>query len=99
MSHIHIAAYNLPEAVRLGETPVLAASAVVRNCRFGRYTQVGEQVQMTNCLLDDYAYVQSGCDLMSTDVGKFSNIASMVRINPGFQLVEAPLGRATRGRI
>lgn len=90
MSHIHIAAYNLPEAVSLGETPVLAASAVVRNCRFGRYTQVGEQVQMTNCLLDDYAYVQSGCDLMSTDVGKFSNIASMVRINPGFHPMDYP---------
>jgi phosphonate metabolism protein (transferase hexapeptide repeat family) len=34
--------------------------------------------------------VQPHCDLMSADIGKFSNIASMVRINPGFQPMEQP---------
>ena len=90
MSYTHIAAHNLPPSVGLGLAPSLAASAIVRDCRFGRYTQVGEQTRMEDCLLDDYAYVQHYCDLMSTDVGKFANIANMARINPGFHPMERP---------
>ena len=90
MSHTHIAAYNLPTAVHLGQAPTLAPSAIVRDCRFGRYTQVGEQSRMENCLLDDYAYLGNSCDLMSADIGKFANIAAMVRINPGFHPMEYP---------
>jgi phosphonate metabolism protein (transferase hexapeptide repeat family) len=90
MPYTHIAAHNLPPATRLGLAPSIAPSASVRDCRFGRFTQVGEQVHMANCLLDDYTYVQPYCDLMSTDIGKFANIASMVRINPGFHPMEYP---------
>lgn len=90
MSHTHIAAFNLPTAVRLGQAPTLAPSAIVRDCRFGRYTQVGDQSRMDDCLLDDYSYLQQHCDLMSADIGKFANIAAMVRINPGFHPMEYP---------
>ncbi len=90
MRHTHIESYNLPPAVQLGLSPSLAASAVVRDCRFGRYTQVGGQSHMADCLLDDYSYLGSGCELMSTDIGKFSNIANMVRVNPGFHPMERP---------
>ncbi len=90
MSHTHIAAHNLPPAVSLGEAPSLSATAVIRDCRFGRYTQVGEQSRMEDCLLDDYSYLQHYCDIASTDIGKFANIAAMVRINPGFHPVEWP---------
>jgi len=90
MSYTHIAAHNLSPATRLGLAPTIAPGACVRDCRFGRYTQVGDQVHMANCLLDDYAYVQPYCDLMSTDIGKFANIASMVRINPGFHPMDYP---------
>jgi hypothetical protein len=38
MPHTHIESYNRPSAVRLGPAPTLAPSAVVRDCRFGRYT-------------------------------------------------------------
>jgi phosphonate metabolism protein (transferase hexapeptide repeat family) len=90
MSYTHIAALNQPSCVHLGHTPTLSSSAVVRNCDFGRYTQVGDQTRMADCVLNDYAYVQHYCDLMSTDIGKFANIASMVRINPGFHPMERP---------
>ncbi len=90
MPHTHIAAHNLPPATHLGLAPTIAPSASVRDCRFGRFSQVGEQVHMANCLLDDYAYIQPYCDLMSTDIGKFANIASMVRINPGFHPMDYP---------
>jgi phosphonate metabolism protein (transferase hexapeptide repeat family) len=90
MSYTHIAAHNLPSPVRLGLEPTLAHDAIVKDCRFGRYTQVGERSRMENCLLDDYSYIEKNCDLMSADIGKFANIAASVRINPGFHPVEWP---------
>ena len=90
MAYTHIAAHNVADPVRLSLVPTLAATAVVRDCRFGRYTQVGEQSRMEDCLLDDYAYLGHYCDLMSSDIGKFANIAAMVRINPGFHPLEYP---------
>ena len=80
MAYTHIAAHNVADPVRLSLAPTLAATAVVRDCRFGRYTQVGEQSRMEDCLLDDYAYLGNYCDLMSTDIGKFANIASMASL-------------------
>jgi phosphonate metabolism protein (transferase hexapeptide repeat family) len=90
MRTTYIAAHNLPDAVRLSESPTLAPSAVVRDCHFGRYTQVGDQVRMQDCVLGDYSYLQQHCELMSADIGKFANIAAMVRINPGFHPMECP---------
>ena len=90
MTHTHIAAHNVAPAVQLGLTPSLAASAMIQDSRFGRYTQVGEYTRMDDCLLDDYSYIQQNCDLASTNIGKFANIASMVRVNPGFHPMEYP---------
>jgi phosphonate metabolism protein (transferase hexapeptide repeat family) len=88
--YVHIQAHNLPSPVRLSDVPHIAPGAVVRDCRFGRYTQVGDQTRMEDCLLDDYAYVQPYGDIMSTDIGKFANIAAMARINPGFHPMDYP---------
>lgn len=91
MPYTHIDTHNTSGGVRLSsEQPTLAPTAVVRDCRFGRYTQVGAFARMQDCLLDDYAYLQEHCDLMSADIGKFANIAAMVRINPGFHPMERP---------
>ena len=90
MKHTPIATHNLAPAVQLGLAPSLAASAVVSNSRFGRSTQVGEQTRMENCLLDDCSDIQQNGELASTDTGKFSNFAAMVRINPGFHPMEYP---------
>ncbi len=90
MPYTYIEAHNTAAAVRLSEAPTLAPSAVVRDCHFGRYTQVGAHARMQDCVLADYAYLQEHCDLMSADIGKFANIAAMVRINPGFHPMEWP---------
>lgn len=93
MSYTHVAAHNAPAAVRLGEAPAISPSAVIRDCRFGRYTQVGEQSRMEDCLLDDYSYLQHYCDLICSASAKFTAstfIAAMVRVNPGFHPVEWP---------
>jgi len=90
MHYTTIEAMNLPEPVRLSEKPTIAPTAILKNCRFGHYTEVDDHVRMTDCLLDDYAYIQRHGDLMGTDVGKFANIAAMVRANPGFHPMERP---------
>lgn len=82
--HTHIKAFNLPNAVRLSVEPSISATASVQASSFGRYTQVGDRSRLNDVVLDDYSYLQQDCDLMSVDIRKFSNIASMVRINPGF---------------
>lgn len=88
--HVHVAAQNLPSAPQLSEAPTLATSAVISNCHFGRYTEVGEHVHMADSVLDDYAYLCHHCELIGTDIGKFANIAAGVRINPGFHPMERP---------
>lgn len=85
-----MAQHNAPAAVRLTEAPTLAATSVVRNGRFGRYTEVGEHVHLTDSVLDDYSYLGHHCELISTEIGKFANIAAHVRINPGFHPMERP---------
>lgn len=89
-THTHIAAFNIGEAVQLGQAPSIARSAIIKDSHFGRYTEVGDHVRLADSVLDDYSYLERGCDIMSTDIGKFSNIAAMVRINPGFHPMERP---------
>ena len=86
----HVAAHNVQPRPRLTEAPSLSSTAVVQDCLLGRYTEVGDAVHMGDSVLDDYSYIGRGCELMSTDIGKFSNIAAMVRINPGFHPMERP---------
>lgn len=88
MSHTHIQARNVPPEVMLDAGPVISPDAVIADCRFGRYTEVAQGVHMSDSLLDDYSYLGRGCELISTDIGKFSNVAAMVRINPGFHPME-----------
>lgn len=88
MTYTYIQARNLPPEAELGEQPVLAPDAVIADCRFGRYTEVGQGVHMSDSVLGDYSYLGRGCELMSVDIGKFSNIAAMVRMNPGFHPME-----------
>lgn len=86
----HVAAHNVQAAPRLTPAPTLHPTAVIQHSHFGRYTEVGEQVVMSDSRLDDYSYICRGCELIGTDIGKFANIAAMVRINPGSHPMERP---------
>jgi phosphonate metabolism protein (transferase hexapeptide repeat family) len=37
---------------------------------------------LNNVTLGDYSYIQNDCNLMFTEVGKFTSIAAAVRVNP-----------------
>ncbi len=69
-----------PKASRDGE-PRVHATAEVRDCVLGRFTIVGVRVVIAECELGDYSYFSRGAEAIYTKVGKFTSIASNVRIN------------------
>ncbi|MFT7026919.1 MAG: phosphonate metabolism protein (transferase hexapeptide repeat family), partial [Paracoccaceae bacterium] len=68
---------------RLTQTPFIHPGAEVTDCTLGRYTEVMAGACLTRVTMDDYSYVAGFNDIVDTTIGKFSNIASYVRINPG----------------
>ncbi len=68
---------------KLGLEPAIHPSAAVRDCRLGRYTEVGARTLLTEVDLGDYSYLANDSDAIYTRIGKFCSIASHVRINPG----------------
>ncbi|BDZ51431.1 acetyltransferase [Frondihabitans sucicola] len=57
----------------------------------GRFTEVGASTRLLGVELGDYSYCDRYCDFANTTVGKFSNIASAVRIGA----TDHPLDRAS----
>lgn len=81
---------NTDLEVKLGEKPFIDPSAKILNSSFGKYTQIGEFTNISNTVLDDYSYISEYSHVDNTEIGKFANIASNVRINPGFHPYEMP---------
>ncbi|MFF0223214.1 phosphonate metabolism protein/1,5-bisphosphokinase (PRPP-forming) PhnN [Streptomyces sp. NPDC004629] len=75
----------LPAAGIVHEGSTVVAGAL------GRYTEVGQGSRLADVELGDYSYCDRYCDLANTTVGKFSNIASFVRIGA----TDHPLDRAS----
>lgn len=67
----------------LGEEPVFHSNVVVYDSHFGRYTEIGANSGVVETTFDDYSYTAGDNQIIYAEVGKFSNIASHVRINPG----------------
>ncbi|MFT4150287.1 MAG: chloramphenicol acetyltransferase [Paracoccaceae bacterium] len=62
--------------------PLIAPGCKIENATFGAWVQVGEGTRMQNVDFGDYSYCDRLCDIANATVGRFSNIASMVRIGP-----------------
>ncbi|MEX0285078.1 MAG: chloramphenicol acetyltransferase [Paracoccaceae bacterium] len=71
--------------------PRVHDSAMVANSTLGRFVEVGAQSVILNSEMGDYSYCTRLCDIANTSVGKFSNIASGVRIGA----TDHPLDRAS----
>ena len=80
---------------KLGPEPLVDASATVRSCRLGRYTEVGARTSLVETILGDYSYIVNDGDVIYTTIGKFCSIAAMVRINPG----NHPMWRASQSHF
>jgi len=80
---------------RLGPEPFVDQTATVRDCRLGRYTEVGARTQIAESELGDYSYIVNDGEVIYTTIGKFCSIAAMVRLNPG----NHPMWRATQNHF
>lgn len=76
----------------LGEAPSIHPTARIGNTTLGRFTEIGEGVVMLNSELGDYSYAVRFCDIANATIGKFSNIASFVRIGA----TDHPMDRASQ---
>jgi phosphonate metabolism protein (transferase hexapeptide repeat family) len=68
---------------QLSPAPEIDPSAVVRASEFGRYTYLGPRSSVVESEFGDYAYAMGDNQVAHASVGKFCNIATAVRINPG----------------
>lgn len=62
--------------------PFVHPDCQITNSTFGGWCEVGEGSRVLNSSFGDYAYCERLCDIANTSVGKFANIAAMVRIGP-----------------
>lgn len=79
----------------LGEEPVLHHGVMLHKCHIGEWTEVGANSWLVESILGDYSYTAGDNQIIYTEIGKFSNIASHVRINPG----NHPMERVTLHHI
>lgn len=70
-------------------------SAVVRESKLGRYTEIGARTILLEVSIDDYSYVVNDSQITYTSIGKFCSIAAMTRINPG----NHPMHRASQAHF
>ncbi|WP_373235651.1 DapH/DapD/GlmU-related protein [Cohaesibacter celericrescens] len=80
------------KSTRLGQNPLIHASANVSQSQLGRYTEVSERTSISETAMGDYSYVMRDCDIWHAEIGKFANIANAVRINA----TNHPIWRATQ---
>ncbi|KXS38177.1 MULTISPECIES: DapH/DapD/GlmU-related protein [Halomonas] len=71
-----------PASRRLSDAPTIAPTAKIHESQLGAWTEVGDRCVFNHVMLGDYSYVERDSDLMFTEVGRFTSIASSVRINP-----------------
>lgn len=82
--------HNSEEKYSLSKEPYIFPKAVIENSYFGEYTEIKNFAHISDSSIDDYSYVSEFTQIANSQIGKFSNIASNVRINPGFHPYEMP---------
>jgi len=65
------------------DRPWIHPEANVVGSTFGAWTEVGARSSVVESSLDDYSYVVADSQIIYATIGKFANIASHTRINPG----------------
>ena len=71
-------------AKRLSIAPTVHSDAELgADVVLGRYTEVGRFTKMAACEMGDYSYICEFGHVVSTTIGKFTNVANTVRLNPG----------------
>ena len=79
----------------LSHQPLIDSTAEIKDCRFGRYVEVGARTKLLEVQMSDYSYVVNDSDIAYTSIGRFCSIAAMTRINPG----NHPMRRASQSHF
>jgi hypothetical protein len=66
---------------RLGNTALVAPSAVVEDSVLGTYVEICERTRISHSSFGDYSYMMEDGQVLYSEIGKFCSIASNVRIN------------------
>lgn len=62
--------------------PLIHPNCQIEKSLFGSFVEIGEYSIVSNTIFGDYSYCTRFCDIANTEIKKFSNIASSVRIGP-----------------
>ncbi len=74
----------------LGIEPFFHPGSQISQSTFGVYTEIGPENYFENVAFGDFSYSGLHCFLQNTEVGKFVNIAAMVRVGPTNHPMERP---------
>lgn len=74
----------------LSKDPTIHPKAIIRDSSLGEYTEIMAHTKIEESTVGDFSYICENCEIIYTDIEKYSNIASSVRINPGFHPIERP---------
>ncbi|MTI65829.1 MAG: chloramphenicol acetyltransferase [Firmicutes bacterium] len=67
---------------RLSKKPLIKENCELKNTELGKFTEIGMLNFFENVKFGDYSYTGQFCFIQNAIIGKFSNIAAMVRIGP-----------------
>lgn len=62
------------------DAPFIHPDCEITEAQFGRYVEIGRASRVAYSTIGDYSYCDRMADIANAEVGKFSNIASCVRI-------------------
>lgn len=71
--------------------PVIGDGCEIVDVELGRYIAIGQGSRVAYTTFGDYSYCDRLCDIANAEIGKFTNIASFVRIGA----TDHPLDRAS----
>ncbi len=75
---------------RLSDTALLHPEVDLTATTLGRWTEIGRGTRIAHSAIGDYSYCDRFCDIANAEIGRFSNIASFVRIGA----TDHPMDRA-----
>lgn len=79
----HIYSMNTNNKKILTKEPNIDLSCVIKDCSFGEFVEIGANNNIQESSINDYSYTSENCQIIYSNIGKFVNIASYVRLNPG----------------
>lgn len=74
------------------EAPLIHPDCQITGSTFGAYAEIGAGSRIANSVFGDYSYCDRTCDIANAQIGKFANIASLVRIGA----TDHPMERASQ---